>query len=103
MRPDPDTLRRRVSGSARPVDLANPMIERVSTVVLVVRGPTSPRRERELCRFLRALVPAAVVLVSPVPLDLGAAAHVATVTVEEIDAGPLAVAAALARRRGARA
>jgi hypothetical protein len=79
------------------------MSERASPVVLVVRGPTCPRREGEIRRWIRALVPAAFILISSVPLDLRALDDVVTLTSEDVDAGPLAVAAALARPRPARA
>jgi hypothetical protein len=78
------------------------MSERASPVVLVVRGPTCPRREGEIRRWIRALVPAALILISSVPLDLGALDDVVTLTSEDVDAGPLAIAAALARPRPAR-
>jgi hypothetical protein len=74
------------------------MNESASPVVLVVRGP-SRRRDGEIRRWIRALVPTALVLVSSVPIDLRAVDDLVTVTSEDVDAGPLAVAAALARPR----
>lgn len=71
---------------------------RVSTVVLVVRPGANPRRASEVRRWIRALVPAALILVSSVPLA-AAPDDVVTVSADEVDAGPLAVAAALARPR----
>ncbi len=76
--------------------------EGVSTVVLVVGRGTSPRRSGEIMRWVRALVPAALIMVSSVPLALGASDGVVTVNVDELDAGPLSVAAALARTRSGR-
>jgi hypothetical protein len=78
------------------------MSARVSTVVLVVSPLANPRRARELRRWLRALVPAALILVSSVPVDAAAGDDVITVSADEVDAGPLAVAAALARPRHGR-
>jgi hypothetical protein len=80
------------------------MSESASPVVLVVRAPTCPRREGEIRRWIRALVPTALILVSSVPLDLDPRAvdDVVTLTSEDVDAGPLAIAAALARPRAAR-
>lgn len=76
------------------------MSESVSTVVLVVRPGSSARRTSEIRRWVRALVPAALILISSVPLDLSEADGVVTVSADEVDAGPLAVAAALTRTRG---
>ncbi len=75
---------------------------KISTVVLVVRPGASPHRATEIRRWVRALVPAALILVSSVPIDLGAADDVVTVSADEVDAGPLAVAAALVRPRHGR-
>jgi hypothetical protein len=75
------------------------MSESASPVVLVVRGPTCRRRDGEIRRWIRALVPTALVLVSSVPIDLRAVDDLVTVTSEDVDAGPLAVAVALARPR----
>ncbi len=74
----------------------------VSTVVLVVGKGTSPRRSSEIMRWVRTLVPAALILVASAPLALGPSDGVVTVNVDEVDAGPLSVAAELARPRGAR-
>ncbi len=74
----------------------------VSTVVLVVRSGTSPRRSGEVMRWVRALVPAALILVLSSPTAIAPSDDVVTVNVDEVDAGPLSVAAALARPRGPR-
>ncbi len=74
----------------------------VSTVVLVVSSGTNPRRPAEIMRWVRALVPAALILVSSAPMSVPAGDDVITVNVDDVDAGPLSVAAALARPRGAR-
>lgn len=74
------------------------MSDRVSTVVLVVRPGANPRRTSEIRRWIRALVPAALILVSSVPLA-ATSDDVVTVSADEVDAGPLAIAAALARPR----
>ncbi len=77
-------------------------IERISTVVLVVGEKTSPRRSSEIVRWIRALLPAALIMVSSAPIAADASDDVITVRVDELDAGPLAVAAELARPRGVR-
>ncbi len=74
--------------------------ERISTVVLVVGSGTNPRRPAEIMRWVRALLPAALILVSSAPASVPASDDVVTVNVDEVDAGPLAIAAALARPRG---
>ncbi len=89
-------------GGARQDSTSKALGEGISTVVLVVGEKTSPRRSGEIMRWVRALVPAALILVSSAPLAAPASDDVITVTVDELDAGPLAVAAALARPRGGR-
>lgn len=74
----------------------------VSTVVLVVRPGASPHRATEIRRWIRALMPAALILVSSVPIDVGPTDDVVTISADEVDAGPLAVAAALSRLRQGR-
>ena len=77
-------------------------IERISTVVLVVGEKMSPRRSSEIMRSIRALLPAALIMASSAPIAADASDDVITVQVDELDAGPLAVAAELARPRGVR-
>ena len=77
-------------------------IERISTVVLIVGEKTSPRRSGEIMRWIRALLPAALIMVSSAPIAADASDDVVTVRVDDLDAGPLAVAAELARPRGVR-
>ncbi len=75
----------------------------ISTVVLVVGAETSPRRSSEIMRWIRALVPAALILVSSAPLAPPSPDDdVVTLSADDVDAGPLAVAAALARHRSGR-
>ena len=74
-------------------------IDGISTVVLVVSAETSPRRSSEIMRWVRALLPAALILVSSAPMTAIAAEDVITVRVDDVDEGPLAVAAELARQR----
>jgi hypothetical protein len=75
------------------------MNEQVSTVVLVVRAATSARRASEIRRWIRALLPAALILISSAPLDADASNGVVNLSADEVDAGPLSVAAALARTK----
>lgn len=70
-------------------------------VVLVVRPGSSRRRASEVLRWVRWLVPAAVLLVSPAPLPAGEVdATTICVDVDEVASGPLSVADALLRDRG---
>lgn len=75
------------------------MSERPSTVVLVVKDAANPRRTSEIRRWIRALLPAALILVSSAPIDLGTADDVVSVSADDADAGPLTIAAALTRPR----
>lgn len=81
---------------------AEPVEGRISTVVLVVNERTSPRRSSEIMRWVRALVPAAFIMVSSAPFVAGARDDVVTLNVDDVDAGPLSIAAELARPRGDR-
>ncbi len=85
--------------SAQPT---NEVGDGVSTVVIVVHDGTSPRRSGEVMRWVRTLVPAALILVLSAPIAPAPTDDVVTVNVDDVDAGPLSVAAALARPRGAR-
>jgi hypothetical protein len=68
-------------------------------VVLLVSAKTSPRRSSRVSRWVRLLLPTALLIVSARPLSPGAEDDVITLDVDDVaDAGPLSVAAALARR-----
>lgn len=70
-------------------------------VVVVVRPGSSQRRASEVLRWLRWLVPAAILLVAPAPLPPGDAdTTTVSVDVDEVASGPLSVADALLRERG---
>ena len=70
------------------------------TVVLAVRPGTSLRRSSRISRWVRALLPSALLVVSAAP-PASTADDVITLDVDAVaDAGPLSVAAALARRSG---
>jgi hypothetical protein len=72
------------------------------TVVLVVRPGTSARRSSRVSRWIRALLPTALLVVSSAPLPSSGDDDVITLDVDAVaDAGPLSLAAALARRAGA--
>lgn len=72
----------------------------ISTVVVVVRDARSERKAGEIRRWIRALVPAALILISSTPIDLGPGDGVVTVSADDVEPGPLAVADALTRGRG---
>ncbi len=70
------------------------------TLVVRVRPGASPRRAREVVGWLRALLPAAVLLVgagAPPAPDVDGD-RVITIDADFVGSGPLALAAALARR-----
>ncbi len=74
------------------------MAGRIRGVVVAVRPGSSPRRAGEVARWIRSLLPAAVLLIGPVapPVDPNAD-EVITIDAEKVQSGPLAVADALAR------
>lgn len=71
-------------------------------VVVVVRPGASARRSREVVTWIRALLPAAILLVgagaaaSPCAADVD---EVITLDVDSVESGPLSLADALARVR----
>jgi hypothetical protein len=69
-------------------------------LVIVVRPARDGRRLREVLRWIRSMVPAAVLLVAPAapPTDLPDDARVIQVDADGVD-GPLAVASRLAGGR----
>ncbi len=71
------------------------------TVVLLVKPETNPRRSSRVSRWVRALLPTAVLIVASAPLPSASDDDVITLDVDAIaDAGPLSLAAFLARRSG---
>ncbi len=75
---------------------------RAPTVVLLVKPGTSPRRSGRVSRWVRALLPSALLVVASAPLAAAPGDDVITLDVDQVaDAGPLSLAAALARRTGA--
>jgi hypothetical protein len=78
------------------------MRDRNPVVVLLVHPETSPRRSANLLRWLRWLLPAALLVVSQVPLGPSEATDVITLDADAIESGPLSLADALdkARREG---
>jgi hypothetical protein len=72
------------------------MNERARTVVVVVRSETSPRRSASIVRWLRCLLPAALLVVTDAPLALASGDDdVITLDADAIASGPLSVASAI--------
>jgi len=65
--------------------------------VIAVRPGSNPRRAREVIRWIRCLLPAAVLLVGPPSWPEGDADGVISIDVDAVVSGPLALADALAR------
>lgn len=78
------------------------MSQRDPTVVLLVRPGTSARRSSRVSRWVRALLPTALLVVSAAPLSSGNDDDdVITLDVDAVaDAGPLSLAAELVRKSG---
>lgn len=71
------------------------------TVVLLVKPETSPRRSSRVLRWVRALLPTAVLIVASAPLPSSGDDDLITLDVDAVaEAGPLSLAATLARRPG---
>lgn len=69
------------------------------TVVLLVKPETSPRRSSRVARWVRVLLPTAVLIVASAPLPPTLGDDLITLDVDAVaDAGPLSLAATLARR-----
>ncbi len=71
-------------------------------VVLVVKPSTPARKRAALLRWLRWLVPAALLVVSQKPMAIPGADDVITLNADAIDSGPLAVADAIVKAREGR-
>jgi hypothetical protein len=75
----------------------------VRTVVVVVHPGTNPHRPAEILRWLRWLLPAALLVVAPAAVPLGDAYDVITIDADAVESGPLSLADAIARGREDRA
>lgn len=79
------------------------MGSRGKRVTVVVRPGASARRSSQVVTWIRALLPAAVLLIGGAggasPPDVGDAEDVITLDVDGVESGPLSVADALARVR----
>lgn len=72
------------------------------TVVVIVRPATSPRRAIEIMRWVRWMLPAAMLIVAPAPVGWADSSEVITIDADAVESGPLSLADALARSRRAR-
>ena len=68
-------------------------------LLVVVRPGTNPRRSGQLLRWLRWLLPTALLVVAPAAPPLGDAYDVITVDADAVESGPLSLADAIARDR----
>jgi hypothetical protein len=72
--------------------------EGAPTVVLLVTPTTSPRRSSRVSHWVRVLLPSALLIVAAAPLPSSKGEDLITLDVDDVaDAGPLSLAAALAR------
>jgi len=78
------------------------MEEASRTTVIVVRGGTNSSRSSEIRRWLRVLLPTALLVMSPAVAPFGEAYDVIIVDVDASDPGPLALADAIVRDRESR-
>ncbi|BDG02370.1 hypothetical protein [Anaeromyxobacter oryzae] len=76
------------------------MSDRPPVVVLVVGPRTTPRRSATLTQWLRWLLPAALLVVSQVPLGTPESEDVITLDADSIESGPLSLADAIGKARG---
>ena len=73
------------------------MSESGPVVVLLVRPGTPPRRSASIVRWLRWLLPAALLVVSRVPMEPPQDDEVITLDADAIESGPLSVADAIGK------
>ncbi len=78
------------------------MSEGPRVVVVVVKPGAGASRMAALLRWVRWLVPAALLIVSPTPLVRGDSEDVITLNGDAVDSSPLAVADAIVKARGSR-
>lgn len=78
------------------------MAERTRKLVVTIRPGKDPRRAGEVLRWIRWLLPAAILLVGSAPTVPSDPDEVITLDVDAMQSGPLCVADALARERGHR-
>jgi len=69
-------------------------------VVVIVRPTTAAKKSRQVLRWLRCFLPAALLVLSEAPLTtVSGADRVITIDADSIESGPLSVADALTRDR----
>jgi hypothetical protein len=71
-------------------------------IVVLMKATTAVPRRAALLRWLRALVPAALLVVSTTPVEVPGAEDVITLNADAIESGPLAVADAIVKARDGR-
>jgi hypothetical protein len=78
------------------------MSEPNQAVVVVVKPGRTPRRTIQVLKWVRWLVPAALLIVSGGVMPVADASGVITIDADSVESGPLSVADALARHHGGR-
>jgi hypothetical protein len=73
------------------------MAENGRRLVVAVRPGSSPTRSGEVLRWIRRLLPAAILFVGTAALPVEDADEVISVDVDEVESGPLSLADALVR------
>lgn len=89
----------------RPAGRSPDMSARSRRLVVSLRPGASPRRAGEVARWIRALLPAAILLVgpaAPLPSPGGGDDEVITIDADAVQSGPLAIADAIVRQHGPR-
>lgn len=71
-------------------------------VVVLVKPDTCARKAALLLRWLRWLLPAALLIVSPTPIVVADSDEVITLNADALDSSPLGVADAVAKTRDGR-
>jgi hypothetical protein len=76
------------------------MSEERPVVVVIVHPTTGLQKSRQVLRWLRWLLPAAMLILSETPLNtVGGTDRIITIDTDSVESGPLSIADALTRDR----